>query len=237
MRGTPMDGTHGDTMGGIIPADAGNTQPADRHADRAWDHPRGCGEHLRHRSPLRRARGSSPRMRGTPGQVEGILRHLRIIPADAGNTRPGRRWIPCRWDHPRGCGEHHPCPPGFKTVLGSSPRMRGTRLRYTVTPFSKRIIPADAGNTFVIPSHKVEKKDHPRGCGEHASGHPNCLCVTGSSPRMRGTPPFTLDSILRNGIIPADAGNTIPRLTVLHRSQDHPRGCGEHSESHVFCWP
>ena len=187
MRGTPAFRGAQNTNNRIIPADAGNTHGWNPWGHHGRDHPRGCGEHSTSRPARRPCMGSSPRRRGTPTAPVSTEASKRIIPADAGNTRPGRRDPAASPDHPRGCGEHHPCPPGFKTVLGSSPRMRGTQLRYTVTPFSKRIIPADAGNTFVIPSHKVEKKDHPRGCGEHASGHPNCLCVTGSSPRMRGT--------------------------------------------------
>ena len=48
----------------IIPADAGSTrQGADRPLQ-SGDHPRGCGEHGRHRDIAERHIGSSPRMRG-----------------------------------------------------------------------------------------------------------------------------------------------------------------------------
>ena len=49
---------------------------------------------------------------------------------------------------------------------------------------------------------------------------------------MRGALNITCDWTMRNRIIPADAGSTITRgssaITGLNRTQDHPRGCGEH---------
>ena len=67
MRGTLEQGYRGLHLVGIIPAHAGNTitrQPAQR-AER--DHPRACGEHKSGTSFIQTVRGSSPRMRGTPG--------------------------------------------------------------------------------------------------------------------------------------------------------------------------
>ena len=53
----------------------------------------------------------------------------------------------------------------------------------------------------------------------------------GSSPRMRGTPLVVWGDSCDEGIIPAYAGNT-PRAAWTPRScRDHPRVCGEHSES------
>ena len=50
--------------------------------------------------------GSSPRMRGTPGDEAGVDDSAGIIPAYAGNTAARR--LPRRRleDHPRVCGEH-----------------------------------------------------------------------------------------------------------------------------------
>ena len=70
----------------IIPADAGSTwfRPSPGH-DR-WDHPRGCGEHIRVENNGVRDVGSSPRMRGALGEPHGRRLARRIIPADAGST-------------------------------------------------------------------------------------------------------------------------------------------------------
>ena len=50
----------------------------------------------------------------------------------------------------------------------------------------------------------------------------------GSSPRLRGTPPFLLDPLVMHGISPALAGNTPPKCRRRPRWWDHPRACGEH---------
>ena len=86
MRGTRDTDFISDPRARIIPADAGNTKAARLQKDREEDHPRGCGEHGMAQKPSRRARGSSPRMRGTQPRSPLPPRRLRIIPADAGNT-------------------------------------------------------------------------------------------------------------------------------------------------------
>ena len=50
---------------------------------------------------------------------------------------------------------------------GSSPRMRGALHVLSITHVLSRIIPADAGSTGERLDRMVEKRDHPRGCGEH----------------------------------------------------------------------
>ena len=91
---------------GIIPACAGNTRPSCPLSWSRRDHPRVCGEHVWPFGAVSRILESSPRVRGTHGEL-GVLHHdVGIIPACAGNTR--RRAIPfaTEWDHPRVCGEH-----------------------------------------------------------------------------------------------------------------------------------
>ena len=56
--------------------------------------------------------------------------------------------------------------------------------------------------------------------------------ISGSSPRMRGTPYTDGADLNQLGIIPAHAGNTPAAVREHGRLQDHPRACGEHS-SHV----
>ncbi len=95
--------------GGIIPADTGSTRWRRWRSTGPWDHPRGCGEHVK-LLPLRpRGAGSSPRMRGAPVAVHADALDVGIIPADAGSTclRLSSRRSP--GDYPRGCGEHPRC--------------------------------------------------------------------------------------------------------------------------------
>ena len=51
---------------------------------------------------------------------------------------------------------------------------------------------------------------------------------------MRGTPQVGGVIIAVKGIIPAYAGNTLPAVTSLSSSRDHPRVCGEHFSSYLL---
>ena len=73
-------------------------------------------------------------------------------------------------DHPRGCGEHTSLALRIQPRLGSSPRMRGARKVDMMAWRSVGIIPADAGSTTAYPKNIADKRDHPRGCGEHQGG-------------------------------------------------------------------
>ena len=167
MRGTPMSPRVGSWIERIIPADAGNTKGRTAGCRTRPDHPRGCGEHMMRRSGVSLIRGSSPRMRGTPGLAGVVNPYDRIIPADAGNTN-GRRVATSRCpDHPRGCGEHKLAAGLTTTALGSSPRIRGTLDGHNQFGDGTGIIPADAGNTSGSCNTRTCPADHPRGCGEH----------------------------------------------------------------------
>ena len=56
----------------------------------------------------------------------------------------------------------------------------------------------------------------------------------GSSPRMRGTLAFHSKRCNGYGIIPAYAGNTLERFASDGMRRDHPRVCGEHSDSELY---
>ena len=147
MRGTPPSAIASAISLGIIPAYAGNTASMSWRSERAWDHPRVCGEHNMLPSVVAVPEGSSPRMRGTLRPVASCTPSARIIPAYAGNTVPLRDLHPHVGDHPRVCGEHHPIRVGYHDALGSSPRMRGTRRTQCGSSCCRGIIPAYAGNT------------------------------------------------------------------------------------------
>ena len=94
--------------------------------------------------------------------------------------------------------------------------------------YSRAIIPADAGSTYLQLWASMRMRDHPRGCGEHYNIVCWYLSLEGSSPRMRGALIGYLLAGAARGIIPADAGSTFGRVPVLLSTEDHPRGCGEH---------
>ena len=107
--------------------------------------------------------------------------------------------------------------------------MRGTLPDACVQRAYVGIIPAYAGNTFVVASAADSAGDHPRVCGEHANSTEADAKGLGSSPRMRGTPTIFNSRSDRTGIIPAYAGNTDWTVYDPVRHGDHPRVCGEHS--------
>ena len=107
--------------------------------------------------------------------------------------------------------------------------MRGTLLVYRGDPSGAGIIPADAGNTLPTCRKLILPGDYPRGCGEHRLAGQYVWILMGSSPRMRGTLLPCSGCGYANGIIPADAGNTLIPGSHMFMLEDHPRGCGEHS--------
>ena len=93
----------------------------------------------------------------------------RFIPAPAGNTLAGN-WTLIRWAvHPRACGEHETRRDALRGVIGSSPRLRGTRYAETRRQVGERFIPAPAGNTAASDNVRWFTAVHPRACGEHSS--------------------------------------------------------------------
>ena len=167
-------------------------------------------------------------MRGAQRRIERIPEIRGIIPADAGSTIMTRLLGESTEDHPRGCGEHTPRRDQPFTPEGSSPRMRGALGCLTRPRASARIIPADAGSTFMISSCLPRNGDHPRGCGEHKFHRSLCEYPMGSSPRMRGAQVYGANGHGNVRIIPADAGSTKKYSPMFAMDEDHPRGCGEH---------
>ena len=152
--------------------------------------------------------GSSPRMRGARAAPLPSQLGRGIIPAYAGST-PRLALVP-------GGG------------VGSSPRMRGALTFYAVWKRRYRIIPAYAGSTLSTERAIVRPWDHPRVCGEHSRLFNPMQSLQGSSPRMRGAPPYLHLWGRPYRIIPAYAGSTTAPERPSWRCRDHPRVCGEH---------
>ena len=74
---------------------------------------------------------------------------------------------------------------------------------------------------------------HPRACGELFSPRFANWAVSGSSPRMRGTPLPPCSGLESRRFIPAHAGNSKYRWRWVETLPVHPRACGELRE-HVF---
>ena len=107
MRGTPQYRALGKRFQRFIPAYAGNaSSPPSRISPRAV-HPRVCGERAFQVRCALACSGSSPRMRGTLGQLPEPQASVRFIPAYAGNARTRTRLRRAASVHPRVCGERN----------------------------------------------------------------------------------------------------------------------------------
>ena len=105
----------------------------------------------------------------------------------------------------------------MRGLVGSSPLARGTFEMWRRRGFSKRLIPARAGNIHQHSDSGQHRSAHPRSRGEHRRAELIASIASGSSPLARGTSRWTLP-------------RRAPPLA-------HPRSRGEHgiSSSHPKC--
>ena len=76
--------------------------------------------------------------------------HERLIPARAGNTSEPPRKLGATPAHPRSRGEHFSPTTNAYPSAGSSPLARGTHDDMADAAPVERLIPARAGNTYLI---------------------------------------------------------------------------------------
>ena len=215
----------------IIPAGAGKRSSGRRRLAVCRDHPRGCGEKPPRMPPRPPRPGSSPRVRGKAPKSPSCRRSVRIIPAGAGKSALDTFIKGAFADHPRGCGEKSSCMGVPLYCLGSSPRVRGKVGEAETPPVPEGIIPAGAGKRDLRDDCLRDVGDHPRGCGEKGAGDLKDAASKGSSPRVRGKAKRLKCVRACQGIIPAGAGKRRRLSPVLLLGRDHPRGCGEKSQS------
>ena len=136
---------------------------------------------------------------------------LRITPAGAGKTIRLQNGMQNRQDHPRRCGEN--------------------QTPTSVAQRADRITPAGAGKTK-SPFGGIRRAwDHPRRCGENGQRRRNEAHTQGSPPQVRGKL-FILYYLYQYfRITPAGAGKTGLDWNKLPLPTDHPRRCGENTNS------
>ncbi len=223
MRGSLPCIQCGTLTEGIIPAHAGLTPSRAASGCPPRDHPRACGAHASCSVVSTRTPGSSPRMRGSQEVSMLAVRPVGIIPAHAGLTRYAAARLLAARDHPRACGAHSSGVGGSDGSLGSSPRMRGSRLCAILSCRLSGIIPAHAGLTCRHMRCMRTTRDHPRACGAHKNRSSVSGIAAGSSPRMRGSHCVFHFNLPFFGIIPAHAGLTLknPNIDAI-LSGPHP---------------
>ena len=137
---------------------------------------------------MRMLYGSSPRMWGTQALESGRQQLKRFIPTHVGNSAQGQHERPNRTVHPHACGELGSGYYGMREFGGSSPRMWGT-LTHHAPPFGRgRFIPTHVGNSFSQSRRRQYGPVHPHACGELMPMPISGSSLSGSSPRMWGTP-------------------------------------------------
>ena len=104
--------------------------------------------------------------------------------------------------------------------------MRGQHRGVAPFRFHPRIIPARAGPTRGVPLLGYVLPDHPRSCGANYRIADIQAHNRGSSPLVRGQLPYPRYVVLRQRIIPARAGPTMPKMLLIDLCTDHPRSCG-----------
>ena len=177
----------------------------------AWVYPRVCGEAPTAPPTSSRARGLSPRVRGSRNLQRRLFKGIGSIPACAGKPRslgcgPTERRV-----YPRVCGEAFSFVPPTHTAQGLSPRVRGSRLHIPAPRAAMWSIPACAGKPPQYRGGTSSEGLSPRVRGSRRccdrSGHEG-----GSIPRVRGSHEVAWLHRDRDGSIPACAGKPLSNI-------------------------
>ena len=132
MRGKLSDQAFFAVKLGLIPACAGKTFHGCWGEGGLAAHPRVCGENLEFHTRVGDEQGSSPRVRGKHLSAWRRSYLNRLIPACAGKTARFARWVQVEPAHPRVCGENVSSSAFAPWYKGSSPRVRGKRIRHNL---------------------------------------------------------------------------------------------------------
>ena len=150
-------------------------------------HPHGCGERIGSKIVLPSIIGSSPRLWGTPPERRQCRHWQRFIPTAVGNAACARYPALYKAVHPHGCGERRLFGWPISNMIGSSPRLWGTRISRPLPSSRHRFIPAAVGNAYERVAESILTSVHPHGCGERPNQVSRKSVVLGSSPRLWGT--------------------------------------------------
>ena len=156
--------------------------------------------------PTREKQGLSPRVRGNHKPIIAANPDKRSIPACAGEPAQCKIIAEILQVYPRVCGGTRVKAAASFASRGLSPRVRGNRLRPRPGPAGKGSIPACAGEPSIGSRNAAFSRVYPRVCGGTATGRFQAVAGVGLSPRVRGNQPGRLRRPVRQGSIPACAG-------------------------------
>ena len=111
--------------------------------------------------------GDHPRLCGEKSMILIVtVIYARITPAYAGKSFICQANAGGFQDHPRLCGEKSTTASSAPNSPGSPPPMRGKGIIYVFLVYLCRITPAYAGKSTSRLRKCIQRKDHPRLCGE-----------------------------------------------------------------------
>ena len=110
--------------------------------------------------------------------------------------------------------------------VGLSPRMRGNLAGAAGHHVAQGSIPAHAGEPPEASAVRVVQRVYPRACGGTGDSISIMSRAMGLSPRMRGNQVHPLAAGLKDGSIPAHAGEPRGPYTSRPYSRVYPRACG-----------
>ena len=186
LRGNAFDRGEIGSIGGSIPALAGERITGINGVRSARVYPRACGGTATNVELAEGDLGLSPRLRGNVNWLPLQLRGTGSIPALAGERRIlTLRCMPSRV-YPRACGGTFNAPAQGVHSVGLSPRLRGNVIRVVRPLYLLGSIPALAGERSITRRRRWGYEVYPRACG----GTPfDCDAISdelGLSPRLRG---------------------------------------------------
>ncbi len=212
-RGSRWETVQAKPATGPIPADAGEPLLRDRPREGEGAYPRGRGGAGAGDDEDAYDRGLSPRTRGSLIDDVAVFTGSGPIPADAGEPRRARCRRPPERAYPRGRGGARTGGARPTAQWGLSPRTRGSRRAGDAGDDRAGPIPADAGEPCGIRWAAATCRAYPRGRGGAPCLLPPLRRIPGLSPRTRGSLAAEVARGVREGPIPADAGE--PAVLVL----------------------
>ncbi len=194
------------TIGGAIPAVAGEPPASSLRRSALRGYPRGCGGTSNIEGGEGFDWGLSPRLRGNRGSISLNATKSGAIPAVAGEPCLTVRFYALTRGYPRGCGGTA-LPKLFQKLSpGLSPRLRGNHIRPRRHILLEGAIPAVAGEPAINRGRCPPPGGYPRGCGGTVSDAVMGTIRKGLSPRLRGNLTHPAAASARCGAIPAVAG-------------------------------
>ena len=217
-----VPGTHR----GSIPACAGEPRWTEMVIGLSRVYPRVCGGTLLNPHNRSGRPGLSPRVRGNLPETTHFSPLRRSIPACAGE--PAAAWSSALTAavYPRVCGGTRPGRAAASPPAGLSPRVRGNLVRMAMNKALDRSIPACAGEPSPASSKPHRRQVYPRVCGGTGRATRAFTPGAGLSPRVRGNPPYLLNTPDGQRSIPACAGEPSHPSGGSGVCPVYPRVCG-----------